>query len=217
MNVHPLGRSPYHLVDADAAAPSVVPPYRSQSNAHDWLLLLRFVLTNAFALTVLVAAWLVGHVDMVLAADSSRLSVVIASVFVFGWAFAWRAAVLISRDLNRVRRGDPRIQPHWAINLETRLQGRIAVVRQTASTLVLLGLIGTVIGFIIALSGVNPEGSGDPSAIAPMIATMIRGMSVALYTTLVGSVLALWLVVLHRILATAGGKLLGAVRAAGHA
>lgn len=217
MNVHPLGRSPYHLVDADSATRAVVSPNRSRSDAHDWLLLLRFVLTNAFALSLLMAAWLAGHIDMVLAADPSRLSIAIAGVFVFGWAFSWRAAALISRDLNRVRRGDAPLPPQGMANLEARLQGRIAVVRQTASTLVLLGLIGTVIGFIIALSGVNPEGSGDPSAIAPMIATMIRGMSVALYTTLVGSVLALWLVVLYRILATAATKLLGAARAAGHA
>jgi biopolymer transport protein ExbB/TolQ len=65
-----------------------------------------------------------------------------------------------------------------------------------------LGLIGTVAGFIIALSGVTAEEAGDLAAVQPMIAQLISGMSIALYTTLEGAVLGLWLTVNHRILAT---------------
>jgi len=36
--------------------------------------------------------------------------------------------------------------------------------------------------------------------VAPMVARLINGMSIALYTTLVGSVLHLWLMVTQRIL-----------------
>lgn len=209
---------------ARVAAPSA--PYPGRRSAarwwaatqdHDWLLLLRFTLANAFAVALLAAAWAVGYVGQVLVADTSHLSIAIAAVFVLGWLFACRAAALISRDLNRVRRRDDAF-PHEPIdNLKERLAGRIAVVRQTANTLVLLGLIGTVIGFIVALSGVKPGEAGDASAIGPMVSTLIHGMSIALYTTLVGSVLALWLTVLHRILATAASKLLCAARMAGYA
>ncbi len=64
----------------------------------------------------------------------------------------------------------------------TRLQlsHRIAVVRHIANSLVLLGLIGTVVGFIIALSGVNPEKAVDFASVSPMVSTLIRGMSTAL-------------------------------------
>lgn len=187
------------------------------SRDYEWLLLLRFALANAFALAFLAAAWAVGYVDKVLVADTSHLSVAIAGVFVLGWLFACRAAVLISQDLNRVRRHDDEFPCESTDNLKERLSGRIAIVRHTASTLVLLGLIGTVLGFIVALSGVKPGEAGDASAITPMVATMIHGMSIALYTTLVGSVFALWLTVLHRILATAASKLLCAARTAGYA
>jgi hypothetical protein len=189
----------------------------ADSHDHDWLLLLRFSLANAFAIALFAAAWAVGYVDKVLVADTSRLSIAIAGVFLLGWLFACRAAALISRDLNRVRRRDGEFPREPVDNLKERLGSRIAVVRHTANTLVLLGLIGTVIGFIVALSGVKPGEAGDASAIAPMVSTLIHGMSIALYTTLVGSVFALWLTVLHRILATAASKLLCAARMADYA
>jgi biopolymer transport protein ExbB/TolQ len=75
---------------------------------------------------------------------------------------------------------------------------------------VLLGLIGTVVGYIIALSGVRPEVVSDVGAIGPMVSTLIGGMSVALYTTLVGSLLNVWLMVNVRLLEGGTVKLLTA-------
>jgi len=63
-------------------------------------------------------------------------------------------------------------------------------------------LFRSVIGFIIALSGVEPESVSDPEHVATMVATLIQGMSVALYTTLLGAVLNVWLNINHRILST---------------
>ena len=45
-----------------------------------------------------------------------------------------------------------------------------------------------------------PQTASDVDAIAPMVTTLIVGMSVALYTTLVGSVLNIWLMVNYRLL-----------------
>ena len=59
-----------------------------------------------------------------------------------------------------------------------------------------------MIGFILALSGVDPSAVGSADNVAPMVSTLIAGMSVALYTTLVGSVLHLWLMINYRMLAT---------------
>ena len=91
------------------------------------------------------------------------------------------------------------------------------VVRHVANSLVLLGLIGTVIGFIIALSGVDPQSVADVDKIAPMVGELIRGMSVALYTTLVGSILSLWLTINHHILTGGAVKLVTAVVRRGEA
>jgi hypothetical protein len=58
---------------------------------------------------------------------------------------------------------------------------------------VALGLLGTVIGFRVALSGVDPATAGDASAIQPMIGGLIDGMGTALSTTIVGLLVSLWL------------------------
>ncbi len=92
--------------------------------------------------------------------------------------------------------------------LRMKLSHRIAVVRNIANSLVILGLIGTVLGFIIALSGVDPENASDVSAISPMVAKLIEGMSTALYTTLVGAVLNVWLMANHQLLAGGTVKLI---------
>ena len=83
--------------------------------------------------------------------------------------------------------------------------------RHVANSLVLLGLIGTVIGFIIALSGVDPKAVSDVKAISPMVSTLLSGMSVALYTTLAGSLLNLWLMVNHRLLSAAAARFVSAL------
>lgn len=52
--------------------------------------------------------------------------------------------------------------------------------------LVKLGLLGTVIGFIIMLGAVDSAGSFDVAAVQQLLGSMSEGMSVALYTTLTG-------------------------------
>lgn len=85
--------------------------------------------------------------------------------------------------------------------LRMKLYSRISNIRYIADSLVLLGLIGTVIGFIIALSGVESGSVGEVSAIGPMVGQLVKGMSVALWTTLVGSILHVWLRLNYQILA----------------
>lgn len=174
-------------------------------------LLLRLTLFNLLAVALLVAAWWEGLVALVIEADQTRLTVLIAVVFVVGFVISIRRAVEIGQDIDRLQAlnfelSDTHEQP---VNTPTsigalrlRLTHRIASVRHIANALVLLGLIGTVLGFIIALSGVNPDTASDVNSIAPMVSTLIQGMSTALYTTLVGSVLNVWLTVNYQMLAS---------------
>jgi biopolymer transport protein ExbB/TolQ len=95
--------------------------------------------------------------------------------------------------------------------LRSRLYSRISVVRLIANNLIILGLIGTVIGFIISLGGIDAERVADVASVAPMVSTLIQGMSVALYTTLVGSVLHVWLMMCYQLLATGTVNLVNAI------
>jgi biopolymer transport protein ExbB/TolQ len=101
--------------------------------------------------------------------------------------------------------------------LELRLFSRIAFIRHLANVLVLLGLVGTVVGFIVALANVNAQTAGDVNAIGGIVGSLIEGMGIALYTTLVGSVLNLWLAANYQLLATGTANLAAALIDAGHA
>lgn len=183
-------------------------------------LLLRLALLNLLAFGLLAAAWWEGLVATVVAADKTYLSVLIFLVFIVGLIISgWRARQ-INRELDQFDRvakearasgvADKAAVDKHAVTesigsigaVRLRMTHRIASVRHIANVLVLLGLIGTVLGFIIALSGVNPETASDIEGIAPMVSTLIQGMSTALYTTLIGSILNVWLTANYQMLAS---------------
>ncbi len=192
-------------------------PYR-------YLLLLRFAAYNGAASMLLGAAAMQGWIGAVIDTDSSGLVIVIAAVFGLGMIVTARRALAISKELNEVRAAEPAagsksaafleqamdVEPSRLPSLETalrlRIVGDIAQIRHLANSLVLFGLIGTILGFIMALRAVDPETAGDVAAVAPMISGLIEGLGVALYTTLVGAVLNLWLMMNYRILEGAAGR-----------
>lgn len=222
-------KDPFPDEDTDATeavAASLAKPYPQAWDPRRYLLLLRFAILNLVGFGLLGAAYTHGLVHKAVAADRTHLAVVIFFVFLAGLAIcAWKVWQT-SRELNDVRSFDPNfpssateyVAPMLDRDAESRsnltgamrmkLSYRIAVVRNIANSLVILGLIGTVLGFIIALSGVDPENASDVSAISPMVATLIDGMSTALYTTLVGSVLNVWLMANHQLLAGGTVKLI---------
>ena len=65
--------------------------------------------------------------------------------------------------------------------------------------LVDLGLLGTVLGFIIALSGVSIAAVNDPEQVVQMVTQLLSGMRTALFTTITGLVGYLWLSLTIRI------------------
>lgn len=204
------------LSDADAAAKR-------------YLLLLRFAVINLIAMALLGAAWIKGWVDLILAGDSTRQVLLIAGVFAYGLVRCGGKVLITSIELNqisnphsagssRVRKYLEGVNPHDAQSralsasaLKMKLMSRIASIRHIANSLVFLGLLGTVIGFIMALSGVDAQAAGDVDAIGPMVTTLIGGMSVALYTTLVGAVLNIWLMINYRLLESGTVTLLTAI------
>ena len=57
-----------------------------------------------------------------------------------------------------------------------KVSNRIAFINYKANSLVFLGLVGTVIGFIVALSGVDPVTISITKAVGPLVANLIQGM-----------------------------------------
>lgn len=207
-----------------ASAAKPVGPERYQ-----YLLLLRFGLINLVGFGLLGLAQVHGWVALTLTADQTHLVAVIFGVFLSGLGVCSFRIWQTSRELNRAKPFDP-LTPSLAAAFVAKIRGRagesraillsalrlklsqrIVIVRNTANALVLLGLIGTVVGFIIALSGVDPDKAGDFKSVAPMVSTLIEGMSTALYTTLVGAVFNVWLMVNYHLLAGGTVKLITAL------
>ncbi|MGB0629084.1 MAG: MotA/TolQ/ExbB proton channel family protein [Alphaproteobacteria bacterium] len=186
---------------------------------------LRFAVVNVAGFVLLAAAWTRGWIDIVVAADQTGLTFAIFGVFLVGLAICGvklhrigREAIAASADraegttwaaqyLDAISGRDSGARSIVVSTLRLRLSDWIAIVRHFANSLVLLGLIGTVVGFIIALSGVDPDAVSDVKSISPMVSQLLAGMAVALYTTLAGATLNLWLMVNHRLLAGATARL----------
>jgi hypothetical protein len=73
-------------------------------------------------------------------------------------------------------------------------------VQWIATHVVRIGLLGTVVGLIMAFSAAATGDTTDPSAIKPMIAAVVSGMYVSLFATLLGIVTNLWLKINLRVL-----------------
>jgi MotA/TolQ/ExbB proton channel family len=189
-------------------------------------LLLRFALVNIVALGLVGAAWMQGWLDGFTEPRTWIISLAIFMVFIWGLLLAGYRVFQINQtvtalDVSEHGKGTSydgaftRLQISNAderalqMNL-TRMEmgNQIGAIRYVANSLVFLGLIGTVIGFIIGLSGIDAAATKDVDKIAPMITELINGMSVALYTTLLGAVLNIWLNVNLRIVTDGSVKLL---------
>ena len=194
-----------------------------------YLFLTRFIVINTFFGGVVLAAFGQGWLDTMISARLAELTLIIVAVFLYGlvacgWKI-WRLTVELNglaveslpddnpltRYLDYVKASDSQSRALQASTLRLELTDRIVSVRHIANTLIFLGLIGTVIGFIIALSAVDPNTAADAANVASVIATLIDGMSVALNTTLVGATLYLWLTVNYRVLTSGTVSLIAEV------
>ena len=204
-------------------------------NKHLHVLLMRFGLINAVGFALVIAAYFQGWLDGLFAENVWIAALIIITVFLYGLGLCapkiWQTTSALddvksgqfgagSRVHDYLETADFLDQDNRMIQinlLRMRLTHKISIVRQVANILVFLGLIGTVIGFIAALSGIDAKSAADTSNIAGMIGRLISGMSVALYTTLLGAMLNLWLTINYRMLATGTVNLLGAIVEQGEA
>ena len=144
-----------------------------------------------------------GLLALVIESDRSRLSIVIMLIYVIA-SVHW---LLISWDLSCQRvaldlGGDAYGESRVAHFLKTltdagtrqyealadRLQNRHTAGHFIADALLKLGLLGTIIGFILMLLPVAQIEDFDTNLVQQLMVQMSAGMAVALYTTLAGLV-----------------------------
>ena len=185
----------------------------------------KWLIGNSFAVLVVYVAWLQGWIQLILRSDASYLTWAIALVFGVFWIISSFHILALNRELTRFadgspqgvaadyfdklrnkgrnQRGVPVDQNLLATTLRVRLMASVQVVGSVANTLILLGLIGTVVGFVVAVSGLGDSlGQGENvDRVKNVLSQIVNGMGVALFTTLVGSVLGgIWLQVHYQML-----------------
>ncbi len=221
-----------HGTDTGPARAAPAPPaalFDEDLASYSYLLLLRFALVNIVGFALLGAAILAGWVVPLVVGDTTGITALIVGVFFVGLGVTTAKAWRVSQELNWVRapipprhakvagylraidRAGPDSRALLASTVKLKLGTRVGVVRHFGTSLVMLGLIGTVVGFIMALSGIEPGAAADASSIGPMVANLIDGMGTALNTTLVGSVLNIWLMIDYQLLAAGTVNLIAGI------
>lgn len=164
------------------------------------LLIYRIIIVNLLGVALLAFAWHKGWITALIEGDSTGISYVIAALFAVGMLSVFWRARKVSAILN-ITKAPGGFSPR-AIN-RAKFTARQSHIAAIASWLGLLGLIGTVVGIGIALNDVDPDAMSTAADMKRVIGTLIQGIRVALYTTIVGSVLGLWLGINYQILRTA--------------
>jgi len=189
----------------------------------DYLLFYRWLALNVVGFAILWVFHMNGMVVPVFLADSSYIVYVIAGLFLYGMVLCGFRVWKTSRELNWVKRGDKGKLKEFADKsrqadresvkeaFEIKLFARISFVKYISSSLVMLGLLGTVIGFIMVLTNIPPNAVGDAAQVGKLVGALTNGMGVALYTTLVGAITNLWLNANYNMLRTGVVNLIAAI------
>lgn len=151
-------------------------------------LIYRLVIVNTVGAVLAYAAHASGMIAPIIRTDASHLSIVIVALFIAGLASTFTRAVKVGAAMNG--------RKSWYYT-DRRKVAKMAAknehIGDVSNWLMTLGLLGTVIGFMMAMGGIeagNTEG-------------LIAGLHTAIGTTVVGAVLSLWTEVNRRMLDTA--------------
>ena len=177
----------------------------------------RWIAVNVFWLALTITSLLMGWLQIIFSKDITYISYGITAVFVVALILSGLKAWAISTMFNNVSglayhytikleelKGDKEgVRGDYREAMKNRMMAYIASISYIGNALVVTGLIGTVIGLIIAFSNVSPELALDISTLGPMVATLLSGLSVAFVTTLFGAICSLWLKTNYFIMAQA--------------
>lgn len=174
-------------------------------------LLLRAAILTGVIVAGFAVSWERGLLAMIIRGDSSSLSVIILGLYAAATLHWLWLCAQVSREDDWLMSAQVRARPQGAVGelLET-LVGRPAVDERLSvallktledevanrhsaghfivDALLKLGLLGTIIGFMLMLMPIGSLENFDTSMMQRVLSSMSGGMGVSLYTTLVGLV-----------------------------
>jgi hypothetical protein len=181
-------------------------------------ILARLSITNILWLALLGASWQQGWLQYLFEKDITFIShgIALATFFVV-LVSLWKGLKLgrllsvpesvksvYAASIKRVgveRRADLRD----ALKIE--LVSYVAFIEYFATTALAVGVLGTVIGLILGFQNVDPMALSNVENAGATVAEVLKGLSVAFHTTLVGGIANLWLRTNHFMLSQANSRL----------
>jgi hypothetical protein len=155
------------------------------------LLLYRLLILDTCATAIAVWAYANGLVLPMFVDDASFLSYAIIGMFALAKVSLYWRASKVSQALNLSQRDG--YSDTWVQRKAAKMAAKNEHINDIADWLQILGLLGTVIGFYIAIAGLNMDNT----------ATVVSGLQTAIGTTIIGGFLSLWLKANYRMLETA--------------
>lgn len=170
-------------------------------------LIYRAVLYNSLVIAGVIWGLVNGYIQMIFRAETTGIGYGMVAIFILvmiGYAQrVWKTSKMMNDVKDRVLWHGNALK---AKRDAAKFPAKCAFVSSAAVWLVTLGLIGNIVGFALAVSGLDL--SGGPDAALTAIGQMVAGMKVAFFTTLIGTALGLWTAVNAHILKTANTLLL---------
>ncbi len=174
-------------------------------------ILAKWSITNLFWVALIAACWHQGWLSYIFEKDVTFIShgIAVGGIIVLILSF-WKAivvssqlknhAVLRSSYLERIGHFGECARADIREALKTNLMSYVSFIEYFATTALAVGVLGTVVGLVMGFSTLNPSDVANIENAGPAVAQLLKGMSVAFHTTLVGGIINLWLRTNHYLL-----------------
>lgn len=185
-------------------------------------ILARLSITNILWLALLGASWQQGWLQYLFEKDFTHISHGIALATFFVVLVSLWKGLKLGRLLavpesfkntyaDAIRRVGVERRADLRDALKVELVSYVAFIEYFATTALAIGVLGTVIGLILGFQNVDPMALSNVENAGATVAEVLKGLSVAFHTTLVGGIANLWLRTNHFILSQANSRLFTSV------
>lgn len=159
--------------------------------------LLETSIINCVGVALLVFFWINSWLVHAIFSDTTYIVFLILILTLIAVILSSYKSIEIDRELNDEYLIRSKIGSyHKKIDsdlLKVFFEERLSILTFFSTTVIMLGLIGTVVGFIVGLYGLDPSMMRDIDTMVSSIGQILLGMSIAFYTTLAGAIAHLWI------------------------
>ena len=181
-------------------------------------ILAKWSITNFFWIALLAGCWHQGWLSYIFEKDVTFIShgIAIGGILVLILS-CWKTFQVSRRlrnweamrqdYLDRVDKLGEEARSDIREALKTNLMSYVSFIEYFATSALAVGVLGTVVGLVMGFATLDPAHVANIENAGPAVAQLLKGMSVAFHTTLVGGIINLWLRTNHFLLIQAQSNL----------